>query len=48
MKSDLTTASALAKAAIEGALANVDINLQSMKDAAFAVEIRNKAAALRS
>jgi len=48
MKSDLTTASALAKAAIEGALANVDINLQSMKDAAFAVEIGNKAAALRS
>jgi formiminotetrahydrofolate cyclodeaminase len=47
MKSDLTTSSALAKAAIEGALANVEINLESMKDAAFAVEVRNKAASLR-
>jgi glutamate formiminotransferase/formiminotetrahydrofolate cyclodeaminase len=48
MKSDLTTSSALAKAAIDGALANVQINLESMKDVAFAVEVRNKAAALRS
>ena len=47
-KSDLTTSSALAKAAIEGALANVDINLESLKDAAFAAEVRKKAAALRS
>ena len=33
MKSDLTTATALARAAIEGALANVEINLESLKDA---------------
>jgi glutamate formiminotransferase/formiminotetrahydrofolate cyclodeaminase len=47
MKSDLTTASALAHAAIEGASANVEINLQSMKDAAFAAAVRKRAAALR-
>ena len=45
-KSDLTTAIALATAAIEGALANVEINLESLKDAAFAAEVREKAAAL--
>src|ERR1700733_11371150 len=43
MKSDLTTAQALAKAAITGALANVEINLASLKDAAFAAEVRKKA-----
>ena len=47
MKSDLTTASALARAAIEGASANVEINLESMKDAAFAAAVRKRAAALR-
>jgi formiminotetrahydrofolate cyclodeaminase len=36
----------LARAAIEGALANVEINLESLKDAAFAAEVRKKAAAL--
>jgi glutamate formiminotransferase len=46
MKSDLTTSSALARAAIEGALANVEINLESLKDAGFAAEIRTKAAGL--
>jgi formiminotetrahydrofolate cyclodeaminase len=46
MKSDLTTALALARAAIEGALANVEINLESLKDAAFAADIRKKVAAL--
>jgi glutamate formiminotransferase len=35
MKSDLTTSQALAKAAIAGALANVEINLSSLKDADF-------------
>jgi glutamate formiminotransferase/formiminotetrahydrofolate cyclodeaminase len=46
MKSDLTTATALARAAIQGALANVDINLESLKDTAFAAETRKRAAAL--
>jgi glutamate formiminotransferase/formiminotetrahydrofolate cyclodeaminase len=47
MKSDLTTSIALAQAAIQGALANVEINLESMKDAGFAGEVRKKTAALR-
>jgi formiminotetrahydrofolate cyclodeaminase len=46
MKSDLTTATALARAAIQGALANVEINLESLKDSAFTAETRKKAAAL--
>jgi formiminotetrahydrofolate cyclodeaminase len=46
MKSDLTTATALARAAIQGALANVEINLESLQDAAFVAETRKKAAAL--
>ena len=40
MRSDLTTAMALARAAITGALANVEINLESLKDQAFAAEVR--------
>jgi glutamate formiminotransferase len=48
MKSDLTTAIALAKAALEGALANVEINLDSMKDAGFVNDTRKRAAALKS
>jgi len=48
MKSDLTTASALARAAIEGALANVDINLESLKDKGFVSEMRRKAGALKA
>jgi glutamate formiminotransferase/formiminotetrahydrofolate cyclodeaminase len=47
MKSDLTTAHALARAAITGALANVEINLASLKDHAFAAETRNQAAAIK-
>ena len=46
MKSDLTTADALASAAIRGALANVEINLASLKDQAFVATIRKKVSAL--
>jgi glutamate formiminotransferase/formiminotetrahydrofolate cyclodeaminase len=48
MKSDLTTAQALARAAVTGALANVEINLASVKDQEFAAEVRKRAAAVRS
>ncbi len=47
MKSDLTTAIALAKAALEGALANVEINLDSLKDEVFASETRKRAAVMK-
>ena len=46
MKSDLTTAGALAEAALRGALANVEINLETAKDAAFALETRQRVAGL--
>jgi len=46
MKSDLTTAVALAGAAITGALANVDINLGSIKDQAFAEQVRQNTVSL--
>lgn len=46
MKSDLTTAIALSRAAATGALANVEINLASMKDQAFVKKIRERTAAL--
>jgi len=46
MKSDLTTAAALARAAIEGALANVEINLESLKDSEFIAQVRKHTAAL--
>ena len=47
MKSDLTTAVALARAGLTGALANVEINLESLKDGAFVAATRETAAALR-
>ena len=46
MKSDLTTATALAGAAIAGALANVEINLEGLKDDQFVAETRRKTALL--
>jgi glutamate formiminotransferase len=53
MSSDLTTAVALARAAIEGALANVEVNLDSIgadssETAAFVSETRARAAALKA
>ena len=51
MSSDLTTAMALARAAIEGALANVEINLESMRQDApedsFIEQARERVDALR-
>jgi len=47
MKSDLVTAAALAKASLAGALANVEINLASLKDEAFVAETRSKVEALQ-
>jgi glutamate formiminotransferase/formiminotetrahydrofolate cyclodeaminase len=46
MKSDLITAVALARAAIEGALANVEINLESLKDDGFVAQTRQKVSAM--
>ncbi len=48
MKSDLTTAEALAGAAVTGALANVEINLASLKDAGFAADVREKVKLIQS
>jgi formiminotetrahydrofolate cyclodeaminase len=47
MASDLTVALSLATAAILGALANVEINLGSLKDADFADEIRSRVVELQ-
>ncbi|HEY5162840.1 MAG TPA: glutamate formimidoyltransferase [Terriglobales bacterium] len=47
MASDLGVSKALARAAKEGALANVEINLEGLKDAAFVSEVRKRAASLR-
>jgi len=46
MKSDLTTARALAGAAVTGAMANVEINLASVKDQTFADQVRRRTSAL--
>ncbi len=48
MKSDLTTAVALAKAALTGALANVEINLESLKDGEFVAQTRERVTALKN
>ena len=42
-----TVAESLCRAAIEGGLANVEINLQSLKDQQFVTETRKQAAVLR-
>jgi len=47
MASDLTVAAALAQAALTGALANVEINLGDLNDAAFVGEVRSRTAALK-
>ena len=47
MRSDLATAAALARAAIEGALSNVEINLESVQDKEFRADIRHRADALK-
>ena len=44
MKSDLVTAVALARAALTGALANVEINVGSIKDLSFTEQIRERCA----
>jgi formiminotetrahydrofolate cyclodeaminase len=51
MSSDLTTATALAGAAIQGALANVEINISSLKaetadDEAFVSGVRERVHAI--
>jgi len=48
MWSDLTVASSLARTAIEGGLANVEINLQELKDEAFKAEMKKAAEFLSS
>ena len=47
MASDLTVAIALSRAAIEGAVANVEINLEGFDDVAFAEEVKGQVAAIR-
>ncbi|HEY6274564.1 MAG TPA: glutamate formimidoyltransferase, partial [Terriglobales bacterium] len=47
MASDLTVATAMAQAAIQGALSNVEINLASIKDAGFVAVVRSKVARLQ-
>lgn len=47
MSSDLTVSKALADAAITGAVANVEINLQDLPDEAFVSEMKKKVAGLR-
>jgi glutamate formiminotransferase / formiminotetrahydrofolate cyclodeaminase len=47
MRSDLRVARMMADAGARGALANVEINLDGLKDAAYVASMRAKAAALR-
>jgi formiminotetrahydrofolate cyclodeaminase len=47
MASDINVGLALARAALDGALANVEINLEDLRDQGFVTEVRRKAAALK-
>jgi len=47
MRSDLTTASAMATGALTGARANVEINLASIQDQVFADEVRQRLTKIR-
>jgi len=47
MASDVTTGIALANAAVEGALANVEINLAELGDAGFIGEVNKRVEALK-
>jgi formiminotetrahydrofolate cyclodeaminase len=46
LRSDLHTGMAMAHAAIRGALANVEINLKSIKDEGFASELKQRVEAI--
>jgi glutamate formiminotransferase len=48
MESDLVTGAALARAAVESALANVEINLESLTDAEFVAHARARASTLKA
>jgi glutamate formiminotransferase / formiminotetrahydrofolate cyclodeaminase len=48
MKSDLQVARLMAVAAAKGALANVDINLDGLKDAGYVAQMKGKVAELRT
>ncbi len=48
MASDLTVAIAQANAAIQGALANVEINLGDIRDEAFLADVEKRIAGLKS
>ncbi len=48
MASDLFVAASLARTALEGAIANVEINLEGFEDTAFVAEIRDKVEKLRA
>ena len=48
MASDLAVGLALARASLEGALANVQINLGDVKDEAFVGDVQKRVRALKS
>ncbi len=48
MASDLFVAASLARTALEGAIANVEINLEGFEDTAFVAQIRDKVEKLRA